>query len=74
MFVLMLTLIYCCHFLVGVLLADWMRLLFLRFPLVRLATRSLPHYVLSCVVLLSYLSRGVWRMLLCVVSGDDPLT
>jgi hypothetical protein len=32
--------------------------------------RSLPHYVLSCVIVLSYLSRGVRRMLLCVVSGD----
>jgi hypothetical protein len=58
---------------VGVLLVDWMRLLFLRFSLVRLAKRSLPRFVLSCVVLF-YLSRGVWRMLLCVFSGDGPLT
>jgi hypothetical protein len=52
----MFVLIDCSHFLVGVLLVDWMRLLFLRFSLVRLAMRFLPHYVLSCVVLLSYLS------------------
>jgi hypothetical protein len=66
MFVLMLTLIYCSHFWVGVVGCLLVSSFFCW-----LAVRSLPPYVLSCVVVLFYLD--VWRMLLCVVFGNGPL-